>query len=149
MFIGQYEHHLEEKGRLSVPKKFRSELATGAILSQGLDGCLFLYPKATWQLLIDKLATLPLTRSDARSFTRVLSFGAVEVETDRLGRILIPEYLKIGKVEVALNKKDPVVLEINTIPGLTPMSLLPKAAKAAGISYPKLLDRIINHALSK
>ena len=95
MFIGQYEHHLEEKGRLSVPKKFRSELATGAILSQGLDGCLFLYPKATWQLLIDKLATLPLTRSDARSFTRVLSFGAVEVETDRLGRILIPEYLKI------------------------------------------------------
>ncbi len=94
MFIGQYEHHLEEKGRLSVPKKFRSELATGAILSQGLDGCLFLYPKATWQLLIDKLATLPLTRSDARSFTRSLSFGAVEVETDRLGRILIPEYLK-------------------------------------------------------
>jgi MraZ protein len=94
MFIGQYEHHAEEKGRLSVPKKFRSALAEGAVLSQGLDGCLFLYPKVTWEQLIDKLSQLPLTRSDARNFTRSLSFGATEVEIDNLGRILIPEYLR-------------------------------------------------------
>jgi len=94
MFIGQYEHHLEEKGRLSIPAKFRPELAEGAVLSQGLDGCLFLYPKATWETLINKLSQLPLTRSDARSFTRSLSFGATEVETDRLGRILVPDYLR-------------------------------------------------------
>jgi MraZ protein len=94
MFIGQYEHHIEEKGRLSVPKKFRTQLENGAILSQGLDGCLFLYPKSDWESLINKLHALPLTQSDARNFTRSLSFGATEVEIDRLGRILIPEYLR-------------------------------------------------------
>jgi MraZ protein len=94
MFIGRYDHNLEEKGRLSIPKKFRSQLEAGAILSQGLDGCLFLYPKSAWELLINKLSQLPLTRSDARSFTRSLSFGATEVEIDSLGRILVPEYLR-------------------------------------------------------
>lgn len=94
MFIGQFSHHLEEKGRLSVPKKFRTQLASGAVLSQGLDGCLFLYPVSTWTQLIEKLSNLPLTKADARSFTRSMSFGAIETEIDRLGRILIPEYLK-------------------------------------------------------
>ncbi len=94
MFIGQYEHHLEAKNRLSIPSKFRSQLAKGAVLSQGLDGCLFLYPQAAWESLISKLSQLPLTRGDARSFTRSLSYGAVEVEIDSLGRILIPDYLK-------------------------------------------------------
>lgn len=94
MFIGQYEHHLEEKGRLSIPKKFRSQLADGAVLAQGLDGCLFLYPKAIWEQLITKLSQLPLTRADARSFTRSLSYGASEVDIDSLGRILIPDYLR-------------------------------------------------------
>lgn len=94
MFIGKFEHCLEAKGRLSIPKKFRSQLAAGAILSQGLDGCLFLYPVAHWEQLINKLSQLPLTRSDARSFTRVLSYGAVEVDIDKLGRILIPDYLR-------------------------------------------------------
>jgi len=94
MFIGQYQHHLEEKGRLSVPAKFRGAFADGAILSQGLDGCLSLYSKTAWQALIAKVSALPLTRSDARGFTRSLSYGATEVEIDRLGRILVPEYLK-------------------------------------------------------
>ncbi len=94
MFIGRYDHRLEEKGRLSIPKKFRSRLENGAIISQGLDGCLFLYPKETWDELIQKLSQLPLTRTDARSFIRSLSYGATEVEIDRLGRILIPDYLR-------------------------------------------------------
>lgn len=94
MFIGQYQHNLEEKGRLSIPKKFRSHLAEGAILSQGLDGCLFLYTKSAWESLITKLSQLPLTRTDARDFTRVISYGANEIEIDSLGRILIPDYLR-------------------------------------------------------
>src|SRR3989344_3073108 len=94
MFIGQYEHSLEAKGRLSIPKKFRSQLEGGAVLAQGLDGCLFLYPKAAWGQLISKLSQLPLTRTDARGFTRALSYGASEVETDSLGRILVPDYLR-------------------------------------------------------
>jgi len=95
MFIGQYAHHLEAKGRLSIPKKFRSQLEAGAVLAQGLDGCLFLYPKESWAQLIYKLSQLPITRSDARSFTRALSYGASEVSTDSLGRILVPEYLRV------------------------------------------------------
>lgn len=94
MYIGQYEHSLEAKGRLSVPKKFRSQLESGAVLSQGLDGCLFLYSKATWDQLIHKLSQLSMTKSDARSFSRSLSYGAVEVDIDSVGRILIPEYLQ-------------------------------------------------------
>lgn len=94
MFIGQYQHHLEEKGRLSIPKKFRSQLEAGAVLSRGLDGCLFLHSKVAWEALITKLSRLPLTRSDARNFVRTLSYGAVEVEIDRLGRILIPDFLR-------------------------------------------------------
>lgn len=94
MFIGQYEHQLEAKGRLSIPKKFRSQLEGGAVLAQGLDGCLFLYPKAAWEQLITKLSQLPLTRTDARGFTRSLSYGASEVDIDSLGRILVPDYLR-------------------------------------------------------
>lgn len=94
MFIGRYQHHLEEKGRLSIPKKFRSQLVEGAIISKGLDGCLFLYPKASWEALIAKVGNLPLTQADARSFTRSLAHSAEEVDIDRLGRILIPEFLR-------------------------------------------------------
>ena len=94
MLIGRYNHHLEEKGRLSIPKKFRSQLSDGSILSQGLDGCLFLYPKPSWLELINKLNQMPLTRADSRNFLRSLSYGASEVEIDSLGRILIPDYLR-------------------------------------------------------
>lgn len=95
MFIGRYQHHLEEKGRLSIPKKFRSQLADGSVISKGLDGCLFLYPKAAWEHLINQVSTLSLTQADSRSFTRSLAHSAEEVEIDRLGRILIPEFLRL------------------------------------------------------
>lgn len=94
MYLGRYQHHLEEKGRLSIPKKFRAKLDKGAILSQGLDGCLFLYPKVAWDELIEKLNQMPLTRADSRNFLRSLSYGAVEVDIDSLGRILLPDYLR-------------------------------------------------------
>lgn len=94
MFIGQYEHNLEEKGRLSVPKKFRTDLVDGGVLTRGLDGCLFLFPKKRWEEFIDKLSQTPLTKADARGFSRLLTYGATEVELDGQGRILIPEYLR-------------------------------------------------------
>lgn len=94
MFIGQYEHNLEEKGRLSIPKKFRAELVEGGVLTRGLDGCLFLFPKERWSEFIAKLSQTPLTKADARGFSRLLTYGATEVELDGQGRILIPEYLR-------------------------------------------------------
>jgi|SRR3989338_93653 len=94
MFIGQYEHSLEEKGRLLVPKNFRPLLAQSAVITKGLDGCLFLYPKQKWEALLQKLASLPITQKDARAFSRLLTYGASEVYLDRIGRILIPQFLR-------------------------------------------------------
>lgn len=105
MFIGQYEHNLEEKGRLSIPKKFRSDLVEGGVITRGLDGCLFLFPKRKWEEFVNKLAETPLTKADARGFSRLLTYGAVEIEVDGQGRMLIPEYLR----EFAQIKKEVVL----------------------------------------
>jgi MraZ protein len=94
MIIGQYNYNLDPKKRLTIPTKFRSVLSEGAVLTRGIDGCLFLYPQKQWNELADKLSKLPLSQSNARSFARVMLAGAMDVKVDSLGRILIPDYLK-------------------------------------------------------
>lgn len=93
MFIGEYLHSIDNKKRLSVPAKFRGELGNHAILTKGIDNCLVLYPIGQWEKVAEKLQNLP-SQVDARGFARNFLSGAVEVELDRLGRILIPDYLK-------------------------------------------------------
>ncbi|KKT41137.1 cell division/cell wall cluster transcriptional repressor MraZ [Candidatus Giovannonibacteria bacterium RIFCSPHIGHO2_02_43_13] len=95
MLIGEYLHTIDNKNRLSVPSKFRKELGKTVILTRGLDKCLFLYPVAEWKVLADKLAKLPLGKSDTRSFVRTMIAGATDIEIDALGRILLPDYLKV------------------------------------------------------
>ncbi|MBI5221914.1 MAG: division/cell wall cluster transcriptional repressor MraZ [Candidatus Magasanikbacteria bacterium] len=95
MFIGEYLHNLDEKGRLAVPKKFRSDLAKGAVVTRGLDNCLFLYTKTEWKKLADKLAALPFSQSNARAFARLMLGGAMDVEVDKQGRMVLPEYLRV------------------------------------------------------
>jgi MraZ protein len=94
MFLGEYQHNLDTKGRLSVPAKFRSDLGSSAIVTKGLDGCLFLYPKGEWEVMANKLAALPVSSSKARSFSRMMLSGAMEVEIDKVGRVLLPGYLR-------------------------------------------------------
>jgi len=94
MLIGEYTHNLDPKKRLSVPSKFRKELGDGAVLTRGLDGCLWLFPSQQWNELAARIAGLPMAQSGSRSFARLLLSGATEVQFDSLGRILIPEYLK-------------------------------------------------------
>jgi len=94
MLIGEYSHNLDPKKRLSVPAKFRKELGDGAVLTRGLDGCLWLFPLSQWSQLAERIASLPIAQSDSRSFARLLLSGATEVHFDTLGRILVPEYLK-------------------------------------------------------
>ena len=93
MFLGEYRHNIDYKGRLSVPKKFRVNLK-GAVLTKGLDRCLFLYTRQAWESLSNRIKALPVTAADARSFSRYLFSGATEIEFDQLGRIFIPEYLR-------------------------------------------------------
>jgi MraZ protein len=95
MFIGQYLHSLESKGRLAIPKKFRERLGRKAVLTKGLDGCLFLFSSEKWQELEEKIAKTSLTKKDSRAFARFISYSATEVGFDGQGRTLIPEYLRI------------------------------------------------------
>lgn len=94
MFIGEYAYSIDEKKRLAIPTKFRQVLGRKAVITRGLDQCLFLYPVKEWGGLAKKLARLPLSQADARGFARLMLTGAMEVNLDALGRILIPDYLK-------------------------------------------------------
>jgi MraZ protein len=94
MFIGEYNHNLDEKGRLAIPVKFREELKGGAVVTKGLDGCLFLYPMNEWKILADKLSQLPISQANTRAFARLMLAGAMDVSLDKQGRIMIPDYLR-------------------------------------------------------
>ena len=94
MFIGEYSHNLDDKGRLAVPKKFRTVLSKGAVVTRGLDNCLFLYTKEEWKILADKLASLPFSQANSRAFARLMLAGAMDVSVDKQGRIVLPDYLR-------------------------------------------------------
>lgn len=94
MFIGEYQHTIDDKGRMAVPAKFRQELKRGAIVTRGLDNCLFVYAPAAWKELVAKISTLPLSQQKSRAFSRLMLAGAMDVTLDAQGRILIPEYLR-------------------------------------------------------
>ena len=93
MLMGEYHHNIDEKGRLIIPSKFRSEIGDKFIITRGLDKCLFVYSEDEWNRFIEKLKGLPLTNKDARNFTRFLLSGATACEFDRQGRINISSSL--------------------------------------------------------
>jgi MraZ protein len=105
MFIGEYKHTIDDKGRMAVPAKLRKDLGSGAVVTRGIDNCLWLFPKKEWQALAEKLSTLPLTDTNSRAFSRLMLAGAMEVEFDSQGRALLPGYLR----EFAMLKKNAVV----------------------------------------
>ncbi len=94
MFIGEYNHNLDTKGRLAIPAKFRSVLKKGAVVTKGLDDCLFLYPKEQFKKIAEKFASLPIGQAKARAFARHMLAGAMDLEFDNQGRITLPEYLR-------------------------------------------------------
>jgi MraZ protein len=94
MFIGEYSHSIDPKKRLAIPSKFRSDLKNKIVITRGLDKCLFIYPMKVWEELASKLGNLPVGESSTRSFIRLMLAGAVDVEVDGQGRILIPDFLK-------------------------------------------------------
>lgn len=94
MLIGEYKHTLDPKKRLSLPSKWRKELGRELVITRGLDNCLFVYPLPEWQKITEKIGQLPLGQADTRSFNRFFLSGAVEVEVDSVGRILVPDFLK-------------------------------------------------------
>ena len=94
MFIGEYIHTVDNKGRLAIPAKFRRKISRGAVVTRGLDDCLFLYTKEEWNELAQRLAKLPISQKNARAFARLMLAGAMDVEIDKQGRINLPIYLR-------------------------------------------------------
>lgn len=94
MFIGEYEHSLDEKNRVSLPKNFRKDLGKKVVMTRGLDNCLFVYSRANWEKVAARLQELSFAQADTRGFNRFILSGAAEVEVDGAGRILVPEHQK-------------------------------------------------------
>ncbi|PIR94389.1 cell division/cell wall cluster transcriptional repressor MraZ [Candidatus Falkowbacteria bacterium CG10_big_fil_rev_8_21_14_0_10_39_11] len=94
MFIGEYKHSIDEKGRLAIPVKFRAKLVKGAVVTRGLDNCLFLYSKDEWNKLAEKLVQLPISQANTRAFSRLMLAGAMDVVLDKQGRVTLPDYLR-------------------------------------------------------
>ncbi len=105
MFIGEYTYKIDNKKRIAIPSKFRKELKRKAVITRGLDRCLFLFSMEEWKKIAEKISSLPFGQHDNRGFSRVMLSGAMEVEFDSLGRILLPDYLK----EYAFLEKEAVV----------------------------------------
>ncbi|MCU9595037.1 division/cell wall cluster transcriptional repressor MraZ [Caldibacillus thermolactis] len=100
MFMGEYRHNVDAKGRLIVPAKFRENLGSTFVLTRGLDQCLFGYPMDEWKVIEEKIKSLPMTKKDARAFARFFFSGATECELDKQGRINIPStLLQYGQLE--------------------------------------------------
>lgn len=108
MFMGEYNHTIDAKGRLIVPSKFREVLGDTFVVTKGLDGCLFVYDNKEWNAFEEKLKSLPLTNKEARQFARFFLAGAAEVEVDKQGRILVPNILR----EFAQISKDVVLIGV-------------------------------------
>jgi MraZ protein len=94
MFIGEYQHVLDNKKRVAVPAKFRTQFKKGIVVTRGLDGCLFVYPQSEWKKIAEKLGSLPVGEKGTRSFIRMVLAGATDSKLDSQGRVLIPDYLK-------------------------------------------------------
>jgi len=106
-FMGEYNHSIDAKGRIIVPSKFREKLGDRFIVTKGLDGCLWVFSTSEWESFSGKLTSLPVARRDARNFTRFFLAGATEAETDKMGRILLPQVLR----DYAKLDKDAVLIE--------------------------------------
>jgi MraZ protein len=110
MFIGTYEHSIDDKGRLAIPARFRDDLGDRFFATRGLDKCLFIFPRNEWERQLAEFSKLPLTMRDARAYSRLFFSGACECELDRQGRINIPAYLR----EYADLAKDAIVIGVMT-----------------------------------
>ena len=94
MFLGEYEHTIDDKGRLTIPAKFRDELESGLVITRGLDGCLWAYPRGEWEKVTEKIAELPSSDQNVRNFVRFFFSSAFDSIPDRQGRVLIPQNLR-------------------------------------------------------
>ncbi|MFZ5647240.1 MAG: division/cell wall cluster transcriptional repressor MraZ [Bacillota bacterium] len=143
MFIGEYQHTIDPKGRLFIPARFREGLGEKFILTKGLDGCLFVYPPKEWTAIEQKMRSLPFTKADARAFVRFFFSGATECEVDKQGRILIPSSLR----EYAGLEKETMIIGISTRVEIWSKQRWEEYSEAAAASAEQLAEKIVEFDL--
>lgn len=140
MFMGEYQHNVDAKGRLFIPARFREGLGGRFVVTKGLDGCLFVYPRPEWEALEQKLKSLPITRGDARAFVRFFFSGATECEVDKQGRILIPGNLR----EYAHLEKDAVIIGVSSRVEIWAREQWERYSTLAASSYEEIAEKIVD-----
>ena len=140
MFMGEYLHTIDGKGRVIIPAKFREALGERFIATKGLDHCLFVYPMSEWTTLEQKLRTLPFTQQDVRAFVRFFFSGATECEVDKQGRILLPANLR----EYAQLVKDIVLVGVATRVEIWSQALWADYSKQAEAAYADAAESLVN-----
>ncbi|HHV54499.1 MAG TPA: division/cell wall cluster transcriptional repressor MraZ [Firmicutes bacterium] len=145
MFMGEYRHSLDEKGRLFIPARFRERLGPSFVITRGLDGCLFLFPSDTWKVVEERLAALPVNRAASRAFSRLLFSGASECEPDRQGRILLPQPLRAyaGLEE----EKEAVVVGVSQRVEIWSVSRWTAYTNEASADFAKLAEEMVDMPL--
>ena len=140
MFMGEYLHTIDNKGRLNVPAKFRGALGERFITTKGLDHCLFVYPQDEWETLEQKLRLLPFTQPDVRAFVRFFFSGATECEVDKQGRILLPANLR----EYAQLEKDVVLVGVSSRVEIWSETLWADYSRQAEGAYVSAAESLVN-----
>lgn len=143
MFIGEFQHTIDEKGRLIMPVRFREGLGETFFITKGLDTCLFVYPSGEWGLLEARMKALPLTQSNARAFVRFFFAGASDCTLDKQGRILIPNNLR----DYARLARDVVVVGVSNRVEIWDREEWKKFERQAEASYEKLAEEIAGFSL--
>jgi len=139
MFTGEFQHSIDDKGRLIMPAKFRELLGEAFMITKGLDGCLFVYPQDEWQNLEKKLKNLPFTNKDARAFARFFFSGASECEADKQGRILISGILR----EYSKIVKDIVIIGVGTRIEIWSKEIWAGYSQATAENYEELAEKMV------
>lgn len=140
MFMGEYAHTVDEKGRMIIPAKFRDGLGVKFVVTRGLDNCLFVYPEQEWAVMEQKLKALPLMKSDARAFTRFFFSGATECELDKQGRVNIPSTLR----EHAKLDKDVVVIGVSNRVEVWAKEVWEQYASESEASFNEIAEKLVD-----
>ncbi len=140
MFLGEYQHSLDSKGRITIPAKFREQLGEKFVVTKGLENCIFLYPLHEWQTIEEKLQSLPFTRADVRSFARFFFSGASEMEIDKQGRTVLPGSLR----DYAAIDKDVIVIGVGSRAEIWAVENWEKYIAGAEASYEDIAASLVD-----
>lgn len=143
MFMGEFYHSIDEKGRLIIPSRLRDGLGDKFIVTRGLDLCLFAYPLDEWSLMEQKLKQLPITRGDARAFMRLFFSGAVEVELDKQGRVLLPANLR----EYSRLDREVVIIGVSSRVEVWSKAVWKEYSSEANLSFEQVAEKLVDFDL--